>query len=142
MYGEKAMENFIKNRNSDLADGRQIDISEYGQQSGMPLPLYTTSGVWETHIVPDEEAVKKGETDIKRLGKIINQLIYLIRVYRQDNRSNVFGFEVDLTYKGVSQSIKLISYLGRKSDEDGNPSITILLPDELESVSNNEQAQQ
>ena len=136
------MENFIKNRNSDLTEGRQIDISEYGQQSGMPLPLYTTSGVWKTHVKPDEEAVKKGETDIKRLGKIINQLIYYIRVYRQDNRSNVFGFEVDLTYKGVSESIKLISYLGRKSEEDENPSITILLPEELESAGNDEQTQQ
>ena len=136
------MENFIKNRNSDLAEGRQIDISEYGRQSGMPLPLFTTSGVWDTHIKPDEEAVKKGETDIKRLGKVINQLIYLIRVYRQDNRSNVFGFEVDLTYKGVSESIKLISYLGRKSDEDENPSITILLPEELDNPGNNEQTQQ
>jgi len=136
------MENFIKNRNSDLTEGRQIDISEYGQQSGMPLPLYITSGVWETHVKPDEEAVKKGETDIKRLGKIINQLIYLIRVYRQDNRSNVFGFEVDLTSKGVSESIKLISYLGHKSEEDENPSITILLPEELESASDNEQTQQ
>ena len=136
------MENFIKNRNSDLAEGRQIDISEYGRQSGMPLPLFTTSGVWDTHIKPDEEAVKKGETDIKRLRKVINQLIYLIRVYRQDNRSNVFGFEVDLTYKGVSESIKLISYLGRKSDEDENPSITILLPEELDNPGNNEQTQQ
>ena len=136
------MENFIKNRNSDITDGRQIDISEYGQQSGMPLPLFTTSGVWESHIKPDEEAVKKGETEIKRLGKIINQLIYYIRVYRQDNRSNVFGFEVDLTNKGVSESINLISYLGPKNDVDENPCITILLPGELESRSDNEQAKQ
>ncbi len=136
------MENFIKNRNSDLTDGRQIDISEYGQQSGMPLPLFTTSGVWESHIKPDEEAVKKGETEIKRLGKVINQLVYYIRVYRQDNRSNVFGFEVDLTNKGVSESINLISYLGPKNDVDENPCITILLPGELESRSDNEQAKQ
>ena len=136
------MENFIKNRNSDITDGRQIDISEYGQQSGIPLPLFTTSGVWESHIKPDEESVKKGETDIKRLGKIIDQLVYYIRVYRQDNRSNVFGFEVDLTYNGVSESIKLISYLGYKSEEDENPCITILLPEELESRSDNEHAKQ
>lgn len=139
---KRAMENFIKNRNSDITDGRQIDISEYGQQSGIPLPLFTTSGVWESHIKPDEESVKKGETDIKRLGKIIDQLVYYIRVYRQDNRSNVFGFEVDLTYNGVSESIKLISYLGYKSEEDENPCITILLPEELESRSDNEHAKQ
>ena len=136
------MENFIKNRNSDITDGRQIDISEYGQQSGMPLPLFTTSGVWESHIKPDDEAVKKGETEIKRLGKVINQLVYYIRVYRQDNRSNVFGFEVDLTNKGVSESLNLISYLGPKNDVDENPCITILLPGELESRSDNEQAKQ
>ena len=136
------MENFIKNRNSDISEGRQIDISEYSAQSGMPLPMYTTSGVWETHVKPDEDSIKKGETDIKRLGKIINQLIYYIRVYRQDNRSNVFGFEVDLTYKGVSESIKLISHLGPKSELDENPCITILLPEELESKNDNEQAKQ
>ena len=136
------MENFIKNRNSDLSEGRQIDISEYGRQSGMPLPLYTTSGVWESHIKPDEEAVKKGETDIKRLGIVINQLIYYIRVYRRDNPSNVFGFEVDLTKKGVTESIKFISYLGRNSGEDENPSITILLPEELDGGGHNEQQQQ
>lgn len=135
------MENFIKNRISELSEGKQIDISEYGRESGMPLPLYTTSGVWDSHIRPDEEALKKGETDIKRIGMVINQLIYYIRVYRQDNRSNVFGFEVDLTKKGVTESIKFISYLGRNSEEDGNPSITILLPEELESSSNNEQQQ-
>ena len=136
------MENFVKNRNSDITEGRQIDISEYAQQSGMPIPLFTTSGVWESHVKPDEESIKKGETDIKRLGKIINQLIYYIRVYRQDNRSNVFGFEVDLTYKGVSESIKLISHLGPKSEEDNNPCITILLPEEIVSESNNEQSKQ
>ena len=136
------MENFIKNRNSDITEGRQIDISEYAQQSGMPISLYTTSGVWESHVKPDEESIKKGETDIKRLGKIINQLIYYIRVYRQDNRANVFGFEVDLTYKGVSESIKLISHLGPKNEEDNNPCITILLPEEIESESNNEQSKQ
>jgi len=136
------MESFIKNRNSDITEGRQIDISEYAQQSGMPIPLFTTSGVWESHVTPDEESIKKGETDIKRLGKIINQLIYYIRVYRQDNRSNVFGFEVELTYKGISESINLISYLGPKSYIDENPCITILLPEELESKSDNEQSTQ
>lgn len=136
------MENFIKNRINDLEEGRQIDISEYGQQCGMPLTLFTTSGVWESHIKPDEQAVKKGETELKRLAMVINQLIYYIRVYRQDNRSNVFGFEVDLTKKGVTESIKFISYLGPKSDIEEVPSITILLPDELESSSENEQVKE
>ena len=136
------MENFIKNRNSDITEGRQIDISEYALQSGMPIPLFTTSGVWESHIKPDEESLKKGETDIKRLGLVINQLIYYIRVYRQDNRSNIFGFEVDLTYKGVTESIKLISYLGPHSDIDEKPCITILLPEELDSGSDNEREKQ
>jgi len=136
------MENFIKNRNSDIEEGKQLDISEYGIKSGMPIALYTTSGVWEGYIKPDEEAVKKGENEEKRLGMVINKLIYYIRVYRQDNRSNLFGFEVDLTRKGTTESIKFISYLGQKNDEDENPSITILLPEELESSRNNEPTKQ
>ncbi len=136
------MENFIKNRNSDIEEGKQLDISEYGIKSGMPIALYTTSGVWEGYIKPDEEAVKKGENEEKRLGMVINKLIYYIRVYRQDNWSNLFGFEVDLTRKGTTESIKFISYLGQKSNEDENPSIAILLPEELESSRNNEPTKQ
>lgn len=134
------MENFIKNRESDISEGRQFDISEYGLQAGLPIALYTTSGVWEGCIKPDEEAVTKGETEGKRLGIVLNKLIHSIRVYRQDNRSHVFGFEVDLTIKGNSESIKLISYLGKKSGTDENPSITILLPEELELNQDNEQS--
>ena len=52
------------------------------------------------------------------------------------------GFEVDLTQKGNSENINLISYLGHKSDTDENPSITILLPEELEINQDNEQAKQ
>jgi len=136
------MENFIKNRNSEIEEGKQLDIGEYGLKNGMTISLYTTSGVWEGYIKPDEEAVKKGETEEKRLGMVINKLIYYIRVYRQDNRSNVFGFEVDLTRKGTTESINFISYLGQKSEEDENPSITILLPEELEGSRNNEQTKQ
>ena len=136
------MENFIKNRNSDIEEGKQIDISEYGLKSGMTIALYCTYGVWEGYIKPDEEAVKKGENEEKRLGMVINKLIYYIRVYRQDNRSNLFGFEVDLTRKGTTENIKFISYLGQMSDEDENASITILLPEELESSRNNEPTKQ
>ena len=126
------MEELIKNREEDLNNGRQHDISESAAESGMAFTVFTSGGVWDEWISPDNEAVKKGETEKNRIHLILQKLIYEIRVYRQNGRSNIMRFDVELTKNGKSESAELISVLGPVSLENGSPCITLLLGSELE----------
>ena len=125
------MKEFIKNREVDLNDGIQHDITENAKNGGLPFIVFTTAGVWNECIIPDEHAVKKGETDQQRIQLILQKLIYTIRVYRQNNKSNLLDFYVDLTRSGKTQNIEILSYLGPVSLDNNTPCITLLLRSEL-----------
>jgi len=126
------MEELIKNREDDLNNGTQHDITGIAGECGLAFRVLTSGGVWDEWVVPDNDAVKKGETEDKRIQLILQKLIYEIRVYRQSGRSNIMRFDVDLTKGGLSQKAELVSVLGPFSLDNGSPCITLLLESEIQ----------
>ena len=125
------MEKFYKQREKDLEDELQMDISEIARESGLLITMFVTSKVWNDLIKPDEEAIKRGENENSRTKEILSELVTVIRVSRQTQKTNLLNFSADLTVDGKSRNFDLISYLGPVSDEINKPSITLLTPEEI-----------
>ena len=125
------MEELIKNREDDLSNGTQHDISEIARECGLPFTVYASSTLWDHWVTPDSEAVKKGETEGNRVRMILQKLIFEIRMYRQTGRMNIMHFSVDLTREGKSEKAELISFLGPVSLDNTNPCITLLMDNEI-----------
>ena len=122
----------VENRESDLENSKQYDVSEASAQVGLPFTVYITSKVQEELVNPDEEALKKGESKETRLNFVLNKLIQTIRSHRKNSRLNYFHFNVSLTNDGKSKDYLLLSYLGPKTVEDRTPCVTLLDPLEIE----------
>lgn len=125
------MEELIKNREEDLSNGTQHDISEIAKECGLPFTVFTSSDLWDQWVMPDSEAVKKGETDDKRIRLILQKLIFEIRMYRQTGRMNIMRFDVDLTKEGKTEKAEFLSFLGPVSLDNGAPCITLLMGNEI-----------
>lgn len=127
------LDKFAKNRELDLEESRQFNLTEKAKKAGLPFTLFLTSGIWNVWVKPDRESLKRGESENMRLHEILNRLVYAIRTHRRGDRSNILNFKVSLTRDGKSENVELLSYLGPISFEDNNPCITLMLPDEVDS---------
>ena len=125
------MEELVKNREEDLSSGMQRDISEIAKECGLPFTVFTSGALWDSWVTPDDEAVKKGETDDKRIRLILQKLVFEIRLYRQSGRLNIMRFDVDLTKEGKTEKAEFVSFLGPVSPDNGSPCITLLMDSEL-----------
>lgn len=122
----------VENRNSDLENGLQHDVTDVSSKAGLPFTVFVTSSVWDDLVNPDEEAQKKGESIDTRLDILINKLIQSIRTHRRNSKSNFFSFNVSLTSRGKSKDFVVLSYLGPKTTESNDPCITLLDPEEVD----------
>lgn len=126
------MEQFTLNREKDLENERQYDISEIARKSGLMINIFVTDSIWKNMIVPDDEAVKRGEDENSRTKEILSQLVSSIRIARQHGKTNTITFKTRLTSEGKSKDYEITSYLGHTSREDLNPCITLLTSGDLD----------
>lgn len=119
------MENFYINRDSDLENEIQIDISEKANNAGLMLPVFVTSSIWQQIIEPDEEAIKMGENENGRIKDLLSQLVSTIRQRRQTQKTNMLYFNASYTKDGKSETSEIYSYLGPVNSENNNPCITL-----------------
>lgn len=126
------MEQFTLNREKDLENERQYDISEIARKSGLMINIFVTDSIWKNMIVPDDEAVKRGEDENSRTKEILSQLVSSIRIARQHGKTNTITFKTRLTSEGKSKDYEITSYLGHTSREDLNPCITLLTSRDLD----------
>lgn len=126
------MSNEKETRKQALEQGKQRDVSDVARESGLLVPAFITSTVWETWVTPDDEGIKQGENEKTRLRRIIDNLIYYIRVHRQTNKSNLVYFPVPLTRGGKAEDVQLLSHLGPIEQTDNRPCITIMTPEEYD----------
>lgn len=125
------MENFYTNRNEDVENEKQIDVSEQAKNSGLHMPVFVTSNIWKDIIEPDEEAVKMGESVNGRTKEILSQLVMAIRLSRQTQKTNVINFSASFTKDGKSENTEVSSFIGPISKENKNPCITIFTAADL-----------
>ena len=119
-------------RKEALEEGKLRDVSDAAKESGLLVPVYITSEIWNNWITPDDEAMKNGENEKTRLRNMMDKLLYYIRVHRQTNRSNLIYFPVPLTKDGKTENVQLLSHLGPIEKTDHRPCITIMSPEEYE----------
>lgn len=129
------MENFYLNRNSDLENEYQIDVSERANTSGLLMPVFVTSNIWQELIKPDEEAVKRGESENVRLSQLLSQLVTAIRISRQTQKTNLINFNASYTKNGKSENYEVFSYLGPLNKENKKPCITLFVSQDIDEES-------
>lgn len=128
----KDLNEYSRQRSSEIEQGNQYNMTEIAREFGFPLPVYVTSALRDKFIEPDEESRKKGEDQKTRFKQILDKLTYEIRIHRQKSKSNIINFDVSLTVGGKSEEVKLVSYLGQIDSENRDPSITLALSDEIQ----------
>lgn len=124
-------------REQEIEEGKQRDISEQAKKAGLMIPVFITSTVWDTWVIPDQKSTEQGENETARLNNILDKLIYYMRMQRQTNRSNLIYFPVPLTKEGKSEDVQLLSHLGTLDVGVNKPCITIMAPEEYEDESLN-----
>lgn len=125
------MEKFCSNRDADLENERQFDVSETARRSGLMISVFVTSAVRKQMIEPDSEALKRGEDEETRLKEILSPLVASIRATRKGKRTNLLNFSAAVTKDGKNHEFQVISCLGPVRDGSEEPCITLLLPEDL-----------
>lgn len=119
-------------REQEIKEGRQRDISEHAKNSGLLIPMFITSTVWDMWVVPDESAKREGDDENARLNNILDSFVYYMRLHRQTNRSNLIYFPVPLNKGAESEDVQLLSVLEPLEAGENKPCITIMTPEEFE----------
>ncbi len=122
------------NRSGERGVGKQRDISDVARQAGLLIPVYVTSTVWDNWVTPDRKSIEDGENEGTRVRSVLDKLLYYIRVHRQTSRSNLIYFPVPLTKDGKSENVQLLSHLGPVDQGDDRPCITIMMPEDYDSL--------
>ncbi len=112
---------------------KQKNISDIAKETGLLIPVFVTSSVWDNWITPDQKSIEEGDSEKTRATNVINKFLYFMRVHRQTNRSNLIYFPVILKKDGKEEDVQLMSHLGPLGEEDNRPCITIMTPEEYES---------
>mgnify|MGYP001826790240 CR=1 FL=1 len=126
------MEQFYINREKDLEEEKQFDISEVAKESGLLFTIYVTEYIWKGIIEPDEEATKRGEDEKTRTKEVLSELVSAIRLARQQGKTNIISFKASLTKEGKSQDFEIMSYLGPIGKENNNPCITLFTGQDIQ----------
>jgi hypothetical protein len=113
-----------------LADGALVDVSQMAKETGVHYPVALTRTVWDKYVVPDERSRVLGHSEERRLWDILRMFRWEIGVGQPTKAG---GVEVLLDLYFVMQGSKwepvtLKAILG--PDDDWEPVITILMPDE------------
>ncbi len=122
---------FVENRYSEVEAGLQYDATSMAKSFGFLVPVFVFTNLWNTWLVPDEEALAKGESLPTRFRSVLDRLVYEIRVHRRVSKSNIIRFNVILTRRGRTENVDIISYLSATVPESSDPAITLLSPEDL-----------
>jgi len=123
-------------RKNFVEEGLQRDVSDIAKQAGLIFPVFVTQAVWDRCICWERKDVSIGEIEKKRLWKVLNNLVYVLRVHRQSSKSNVIYFNVLIEKSNKRENIMLLSHVGPIDAYDRKPCITVMLSEEYSDESN------
>lgn len=116
-------------------DGVLIDISDLARQAGFKYPVAVTCGLWAEVIEPDETSRAIGQSETGRIWDILMVLRFMLRNPAVSDSDIVphlgpFGYFNPLFVFSGQKPIakKLKAHCG--PGDNGEPAITIMLPDE------------
>ena len=109
-----------------IEDGLLIDVNGTAKEAGFKYPVAVTSGVWAEVIEPDGKAKSQGESDTGRLWDVLWMLFVAIK--RGQSNGSQTDYKLIATKDGHQHMVDLKAEC--HGGDDGEPVITIMLPDE------------
>ncbi len=125
------MERFYTEREADLENERQFEVSDVARESGLVIRVFVTSLLRKEMMEPDEQASERGEDETTRLKEILSPLVSSIRNIRKTKKTNLIDFTATVTKNGKGAKFQVLSYLGPVTKDSREPCITIFLPEDL-----------
>jgi hypothetical protein len=110
-----------------LSDGVLLDLSELAREAGFRWPLAVTSRLYYEYLVPSLELASDGQSLTGRAWDLLNVLKYTIREAKDETFLR-FSVLFLMSRGSTPIPIELISIAG--PGDDGEPVLTVLLPDE------------
>jgi hypothetical protein len=114
------------NRARCFRTGALIDVSEIAHVAGFRFPVAVTRAVWGNLIEPTPEARAAGEAEALRVLEVLQSLSNAIP---RAPRMPTIYFCCYLRDSRITAQVTLKSHIG--PDDDGQPAVTVMLPDEL-----------
>jgi hypothetical protein len=108
-----------------IEDGVLVDVSEMAREAGVKTPVAVTQRLWDGYITPDPRSVGWGQSIEGRLWDVL----WMLSVAAHKTASNRVDFKVIFIMKEKQRrTVSLYALCG--PGDDGEPVITIMLPDE------------
>ncbi len=132
MRNENPFENapviFSYTRAQAIEDGVLVDLTDWAKETGFRIPVACTSTVWQGHVVPPDGTKELGQSERGRAHDLLWMLYVAIR-RSGSAKSDQLRYQVIFVVNGGKQeTVTLKSICG--PGDDGEPVITIMLPDE------------
>lgn len=110
-----------------IADGVLIDVTKAAKEAGFRIPAALTHAVWCQCVeVPDGV---EGQDEVGRLWDILHMLRFAIAREKKNSNTTLFQLHVrNDNRESLPPLMELKAVCG--PDDDGQPCITIMLPDE------------
>ncbi|MDO8282671.1 MAG: hypothetical protein Q7U10_08665 [Thermodesulfovibrionia bacterium] len=115
----------VYTREQAIEDGFLVDVSTTAKEAGFRYPVAVTRAVWDTYIVPDEKARAWGQGEDGRLWDTLWMLMWEIR---QGGESEIL-YKLYFVMKEKQRRLVTLKAVCGPGD-DGEPVITIMLPEE------------
>ncbi len=126
MTDDKDKDNVIfqYTRKQAIEDGVLVDVTEMAKEAGIKYSTAVTSAVWNTFIVPTEEERKNGQSEDGRLW----DTLWMFRNAAKKEPGDTLLFKLYFTFSSKPRLVTLKAICG--PGDEGEPVITIMLPDE------------
>jgi len=111
-------------RRQAIEDGTLIDVSGMAKEAGIRYPVALTRTVWEEYVKTDEKDREVGQSEEGRLWDIL----WMFRMAATKCKGDTLLYKLYHLSGKKHRLIKLKAVCG--PDDDGNPCITIMMPDE------------
>lgn len=118
---------FAYTRSQALADGLLVDVTPQAREAGIGGSVAVTARLWHERIVPSQRQAELGQDQEGRLWDVL----WLLRlaIEKLDDQTDEAIYEaLFLNDRGQHERQPLRALCG--PDDDGQPCLTIMLPDE------------
>ena len=114
----------VYTRKQGIEDGILIDVTEWSKQAGISIPVAMTSNLYNSLVKPSEEDMREGQ----RLNGRMWDVFMVFRNKAQKCKDTMAVFDVDFIVRGQTRTERLWAVVD--GGDDGNPVITIMLPED------------
>lgn len=116
---------FSYTRAQAIEDGVLIDLTEWARETGFRYPVACTDTVWNGYVTPDEDLCLLGQSERGRAHDLLWMLLCAIRRSSGDHIQFETLF-LQSPHRRITARFKAVCGPG----DDGEPVITIMLPNE------------